>query len=154
MPTRVFAQIALPPRFQRLPTEILAAVRHVYENAALTFRSKRARIRRILDTLTNAQRATIDAEPMATGAPPEYRDLLTPEALARLVAVYANAELTTAEKKVALDRLMRELPAETLARLPLPSTLLLLPDELRPRLHALVYDFSRPWNERQRVLRK
>lgn len=154
VPPRVFAQIALPPRFQQLPTSVLAAVRRVYDNAALTFRSKRMQIRRLLDMLTNAERATFDEELMPTGAPIGYQDALTPETYARLVAVYANTELNTMEKKVALDRLMRELPQETLKRLPLPTAMLALPEQLQPRLHALVYDYSRSWDERQRVLRK
>lgn len=66
--------------------------------------------------------------------------------------VHHNPRLNKEEKAELITRIMRQVPADQLARLPLPAGFERLPAELQQRVRSLIYDYSVPQQMRaQRV---
>ncbi|KAI6197489.1 hypothetical protein M3Y94_01230100 [Aphelenchoides besseyi] len=154
LPPRLFAQLPLPSQLQRLPEDVLQQIKLIRVNSNLSIREKRERIRHLMENLTYEQRAALNEEPFPDRPPAGFEQVLDSETLEHLMAIHDNDTLTIAEKKNELDSIFRELPKEVAARLPLPILMRQLPKDIQDRIHAVLYDFQRSWDERFRLTRK
>lgn len=86
--------------------------------------------------------------------PPGFEDVLAPSVYQQLLKVHQNSDLTVQEKKQQVDKIMQQVPADQLAKLPLPPLMRMLPEETQQRVRSLMHNYQTPWEERHKKVRE
>jgi len=141
LPHEVIEQLPLPSEYERLPADVYGRILYIHTAPSFTWAERQQLIRDIVESLPAEQRQLMHT-PRIGGPPPGFELVLAPTVYKQLLTVHHNPRLSKEEKAEIITRIMRQVPAEQINRLPLPSGMDQLPMELQQRLRALVYDYS------------
>jgi len=141
LPQQVIQQLPLPHEYERLPTDVYKRILYVHTAPGFKWAERQQLIRDIVESLPEEQRQLMHT-PRIGGPPPGFELVLAPTVYKQLLTVHHNPRLSKEEKATLITHIMRQVPAEQINRLPLPSGMDQLPVELQQRLRDLVYDYS------------
>jgi len=141
LPREIIQQIPLPNEYERLPADVYRRISYVHTAPGFKWAERQQLIRDIVESLPVEQRQLMHT-PKIGGPPPGFELILAPTVYKQLLTVHHNPRLNKEEKAALITRIMRQVPAEQINRLPLPSGMDQLPSELQQRLRSLVYDYS------------
>jgi hypothetical protein len=141
LPREIIVQLPLPNEYERLPADVYKRILYVHTAPGFKWAERQQLIRDIVESLPVEQRQLMHT-PRIGGPPPGFELVLAPTVYKQLLTVHHNPRLTKEEKATLITRIMRQVPAEQINQLPLPSGMDQLPIELQQRLRALVYDYS------------
>lgn len=141
LPQEVIEQLPLPVEYERLPADVYRRISYVHTAPGFKWAERQQLIRDIVESLPAEQRQLMHT-PKIGGPPPGFELVLAPTVYKQLLTIHHNPRLSKEEKAVLITRIMRQVPAEQINKLPLPSGMDQLPAELQQRLRALVYDYS------------
>jgi len=151
LPLEIIQQLPLPVEYERLPADVYRRILYVHTAPAFKWAERQQLIRDIVEGLPVEQRMLLRT-PRFGGPPPGFEDVLAPTVYKQLLLVHHNPRLNKEEKAAIITRIMRQVPADQLARLPLPAGFERLPLEVQQRVRSLIYDYSVPQHLRtQRV---
>lgn len=141
LPREVIEQLPLPNEYERLPADVYRRIFYIHTAPGFKWAERQQLIQSIVESLPEEQRQLMRT-PRIGGPPPGFELVLAPTVYKQLLTVHYNPKLNKEEKAALITRIMRQVPAEQINRLPLPSGMDQLPIELQQRLRALVYDYS------------
>jgi len=141
LPREVIQQLPLPNEYERLPADVYRRILYVHTAPGFKWAERQQLIRDIVESLPVEQRQLMHT-PKIGGPPPGFELVLAPTVYKQLLTVHHNPRLTKEEKAHLITRIMRQVPAEQINQLPMPSGMDQLPAELQQRLRSLVYDYS------------
>jgi hypothetical protein len=141
LPREVIQQLPLPTEYERLPVDVYKRILYVHTAPGFKWAERQQVIRDIVESLPVEQKQLMHT-PRIGGPPPGFEFVLAPTVYKQLLMVHHNPRLSKEEKAALITRIMRQVPAEQINRLPMPAGMDQLPVELQQRLHALVYDYS------------
>jgi len=154
IPPSQLARMPMPPGFEKLPTGVYDQIKAIHTDDSLNWSERRQRIRTIMHSIPPEQRRSAFKDmwfpPMP---PPGFESVLAPTVYQQLVAVHQNSKLTVPEKKRQVDRIMQQVPADQLARLPLPPLMRQLPAGTQQRIRSIMHNYRTPWEERHKMVR-
>jgi len=142
LPHEVIEQLPLPNEYERLPAEVYKRILYVHTAPGFKWAERQQLIRDIVESLPVEQRQLMHTPRFGGGPPPGFELILAPTVYKQLLTVHHNPRLSKDEKARLITRIMRQVPAEQINRLPLPSGMDQLPIELQQRLRSLVYNYS------------
>jgi hypothetical protein len=141
LPREVIERLPLPAEYERLPVDVYKRILYVHTAPGFKWAERQQLIRDIVEALPAEQRQLMHT-PRIGGPPPGFELVLAPTVYKQLLMVHHNPRLSKEEKAALITRIMRQVPAEQINRLPLPAGMDELSVELQQRLRALVYDYS------------
>jgi hypothetical protein len=141
LPRDIIEQLPLPVEYERLPADVYRRILYIHTAPGFKWAERQQLIRDIVESLPVEQRQLMHT-PRIVGPPPGFELVLAPTVFKQLLTVHHNPRISKEEKSTLITRIMRQVPADQIARLPLPSGMDQLPVELQQRLRALVYDYS------------
>jgi len=154
LPPHLLPNMPLDGDFNRLPTDVYKRINSIHLNEKIRLRDRRARIRKILDSLTWSIRTAMEKEEFPLHPPAGFEDVLGPQLYRKLLAVHTNLKMSVNEKKENIDQIMSQVPNEILEKLPLPQPMGKLPDTIQKNIRKIIYTFQTKWDERLRQLRQ
>jgi len=152
LPHEIIEQLPLPVEYERLPADVYRRILYIHTAPGFKWAERQQLIRDIVESLPAEQRQLMHT-PRLGGPPPGFELVLAPTVYKQLLTVHHNPRLSKEEKADLITRIMRQVPAEQINRLPLPAGMDQLPMELQQRLRSLVYDYSVPQSIRARRVR-
>lgn len=141
LPQEVIEQLPLPNEYERLPADVYRRIQYIHTARGFKWAERQQLIRDIVESLPIEQRQLMHT-PRIGGPPPGFELVLAPTVYKQLLTVHHNPTLSKEEKATLITRIMRQVPAEQINQLPLPSGMDQLPIEYQQRLRSLVYDYS------------
>lgn len=141
LPQQVIERLPLPNEYERLPADVYRRIQYVHIAPGFKWAERQQLIRDIVESLPMEQRQLMHT-PKIGGPPPGFELVLAPTVYKQLLTVHHNPRLGKEEKAALITRIMRQVPAEQINQLPLPTGMDQLPVELQQRLRSLVYDYS------------
>jgi len=141
LPQQVIEQLPLPDEYERLPADVYRRIFYIHTAPGFKWAERQQLIHDIVESLPVEQRQLMHT-PRIGGPPPGFELVLAPTVYKQLLTVHHNPRLSKGEKSEIITRIMHQVPAEQINRLPLPSGMDQLPVELQQRLRSLVYDYS------------
>ncbi|KAI6174280.1 Lactamase-B domain-containing protein [Aphelenchoides besseyi] len=153
LPTNLFTSLPLPEGFNNLPEVTLNQIKIVHSNPNLRYSERRQQIRSLLDSVPYEQRrAAFKGTFFPPMPPPGFESVLSPTVYKQLLSVHRNPQLSAEQKKQQADRIMQQVPADQLKRLPLPFLFDKLPIETQQRIRSIIHNFRMPWDRRRELL--
>ena len=145
------SRLPMPPFFAALPAPTADALRAVHTSATMRWSARRQRVRALLAAIPpEARRAAFRSSHFPPTPPPGWQQALPATVYNHLLAVHTNAQLSVAEKRARVDRIMAtEVPTTIIERLPLPPHFQALDSSLQRRARLLLFDFRTPWETRR-----
>jgi hypothetical protein len=153
LPQQVIEQLPLPVEYERLPADVYKRILYIHIAPGFRWAERQQLIRMIIESLPEEQRQLMRT-PRIGGPPPGFEYVLAPTVYKQLLFAHHNSSLTLEQKAALITQIMRQVPAEQINRLPLPSGMDRLPLELQQRLRSLVYDYSVPQAVRTQRVRQ
>jgi len=141
LPREVIEQLPLPAEYERLPADVYKRIQYIHTAPGFRWAERQQLIRDIVEFLPVEQRQLMHT-PRIGGPPPGFEFVLAPTVYKQLLTVHHSPTLSKEEKATLITRIMRQVPAEQINQLPLPSGMDQLPIEYQKRLRSLVYDYS------------
>ncbi|KAI1724086.1 hypothetical protein Ddc_05288 [Ditylenchus destructor] len=86
--------------------------------------------------------------------PPELEAVLPAETVTALKAIHTDPSLNFQQKQEQIDKMMVQLPVETLDKIPTPPGFDQLPEEVRNRIKAINRNKDKAWAEKQTELQQ
>uniref|UniRef100_A0A7E4ZXJ7 SXP/RAL-2 family protein Ani s 5-like cation-binding domain-containing protein n=1 Tax=Panagrellus redivivus TaxID=6233 RepID=A0A7E4ZXJ7_PANRE len=160
LPQSVLSKMPPPPGFDRLPKETQDRFNAVHNNDTLTWAQRREKIHEIIESLPEEQRRLLPHGPhfgprgFPPHPPPGFKEALPTEAFEKLVAIHGNKDLSESQKKQQIDDVMKALPKDVIAKLPLPPKFNELPAEAQEKARSILNDFSVDFDTRHKNLRE
>uniref|UniRef100_A0A914C405 Uncharacterized protein n=1 Tax=Acrobeloides nanus TaxID=290746 RepID=A0A914C405_9BILA len=166
LPDEVLDKLPPPPGFEKLPKEVQDQLKSIRRNKSLNWREKHEKVREFIDSLPEEQRKLLPPPPpppffppfgprgLPPRPPPGFEKVLPSEVYQRLLAVHENTNISVPEKMQKIDEIMKEVPKETLEKLPLPPGFDKLPEDTQKQARAILFNMSISFKERMKALKK
>jgi hypothetical protein len=141
LPLEVVQRLPLPNGYERLPADVFSRVWYVKTAPSFSWEERQTLTRAIIESLPEQERALINS-PRLAGPPPGFESVLSPSVYKQLLKIHYNPFVSKVQKAELITRVMRQVPASEIEKLPLPLEFRELPEELQRRVRTLVFDYS------------
>jgi len=141
LPQQVIEQLPMPIEYERLPFDVYKRLHYIHTAPGFKWAERQQLTQQIVEAQSDEVRRLLGA-PRFGGPPPGFEYVLAPTVYKQLLFIHYNPALSREQRSEMITQVMRQVPADQIERLPLPSGMDRLPAELQKRLRALVYDYS------------
>jgi hypothetical protein len=155
IPPSQLAKMPLPSGFEKLPIGVYEQIKEIHDDETMKWSKRRQKVRQIMHTIPHEQRRAVFKDMWFPPMPPaSFESVLAPTVYQQLLKVHQNVNLTVAEKKDRVDRIMQQVPGDQLMKLPLPPLMRQLPTETQQRIRLIMHNYRTPWDERHQKVRE